>query len=165
MQPSEQDNTTQPTGLDLSLLLSDPPDGTELRQANALCNSEVQKAENLPTSVKRYITRLTQAFEATCSKNATLRKENAEQRELLTRRKHRSTGKRVALNGRFVFSTQEVLKIAREAEEAIADKNKRIRRRKQSAAIKIEEQENEPFESVSSNSESDCIVVKSHRLH
>ncbi|KYG41766.1 hypothetical protein M433DRAFT_75200, partial [Acidomyces richmondensis BFW] len=104
-------------------------------------------------------------FEATCSKNATLRKENAEQRELLTRRKHRSTGKRVALNGRFVFSTQEVLKIAREAEEATADKNKRTRRRKQPAAIKIEEQENEPFESVSSNSESDCIVVKSHRLH
>jgi hypothetical protein len=83
LQPSEVDNVTPHIGLDLSLLLSDPPDGTELRQANALCNSEVEKAENLPTPVKRYIARLTQAFEATCSKVTTLRKKTAEQRELL----------------------------------------------------------------------------------
>ena len=43
-------------------------------------------------------------FEATCSKNATLRKETKEQRELLKIRKNRSSGKRVALKGRFVFS-------------------------------------------------------------
>ncbi|KYG40143.1 hypothetical protein M433DRAFT_78648, partial [Acidomyces richmondensis BFW] len=137
LQPSEQDNTTQPTGLNLSLLLSDPPDGTELRQANALCNSE-----NLPTSVKRYITRLTQAFEATCSKNAILRKESISDFQFLSKQLVK-----VLLYLLTVFSTQEVLKIAREAEEAIADKNKRTRRRKP-AAIKIEEQE-----SVSSNSD------------
>ncbi|KXL43070.1 MAG: hypothetical protein FE78DRAFT_542974, partial [Acidomyces sp. 'richmondensis'] len=53
LQPSEQDNTKQLTSLNLSLLLSDLLDSTELRQANALCNSK-----NLLTSVKRYITRL-----------------------------------------------------------------------------------------------------------
>jgi len=164
-QALEQHNATLYTGLDLSLLLSDPPDGTELRQANALCNSDMQKAENLPTPVKRYIARLTQAFEATCSKNAMLRKENTKQRALLKIRKRRATSKRVALNGRFVFSTQEVLEIAREAEKATADKSTRTRRHKRPVAVEIEEQENEPLESISSNSESDCIVVQSHKMH
>ena len=41
----------------------------------------------------------------------------AEQDELLRTRKVRKTGKRVALKGRFVFSTKEVLEIARQAEE------------------------------------------------
>lgn len=139
-QALEQHNATPHTGLDLSLLLSDPPDGTELRQANALYNSEMQKAKNIPTPVKRYIARLTQAFEATCSKNATLRKENTEQRALLKIRKRRATGKRVALNGRFVFSTQEVLDRARNAEKATVDKRTRTRRRKRPVAVEIEEQ-------------------------
>jgi len=94
-----------------------------------------------------------------------LRKENTDQRALLKIRKRRATGKRVALNGRFVFSTQEVLEIAREAEKATADKSTRTRGRKRPVAVEIEEQENEPVESISSNSESDCIVVQSHKLH
>ncbi|KYG40271.1 hypothetical protein M433DRAFT_160676, partial [Acidomyces richmondensis BFW] len=102
-QASEPHITTPLRGLDLSLLQSDPPDGTELREANALCLTAVESATNLPTPAKRYISRLTQAFEAMCSKNATLKKENADQRELLKIRKRRITGKRVALNGKFVF--------------------------------------------------------------
>ena len=46
-------------GLDLSLLQSDPLDGTELREANAQCLAAVQSAVDLPMLVKRYLSRLT----------------------------------------------------------------------------------------------------------
>jgi hypothetical protein len=164
-QALELSNLNPPLGLNLSLLQSDPPNGTELREANALCNSKVQNATDLLTPVKRYISQLTQAFEATCSKNATLRKETKEQRELLKIRKNRSSGKRVALKGRFVFSTQEVLKIAREAEKATAEKTSRTRRCKQPTGTKIEEQEDEPLKNIPSDSGSDCIVVAQRRFN
>jgi hypothetical protein len=64
-----------------------------------------------------------------------------------------------------VFSTQEVLNIAREVEKATADKRTHTRRRKRPTASKIEEQEDEQLEDVSSDSELDCIVVQSRRLH
>ena len=118
-QASEPHHTTLPLGLNLSLLQSDPPDGTELREANALFISEVDKAGDLPPLVKRYAARLTQAFESMCAKNTTLRKENTAQREILQTRKSRTTGKRIGLKGKFVFSTQEVLEIARKAKAVV----------------------------------------------
>jgi hypothetical protein len=163
-QASEPHSTTPLTGLDLSLLQSDPPDGTELREANALCLAAVDSAVDLPTPAKRYISRLTQAAEALCSKNATLRAEMVKQKEMLQIRKKRTTGKRVALKGKFVFSTQEVLEVAREAEKATAGKPLRKRPRKQPTAMQIEEQENEVLQNVSSSSDSDCIVVVQRRL-
>jgi hypothetical protein len=156
---SEPHNSTQQCTLDLSLLQSDPPNGTELREANAICIAKVQNADGLPSPVKRYIVCLTQAFEAMCTKNTTLRKENAEQRELLKKRKNCASGKRVALKGRFVFSTQEVLGIAREAEEATARKTSRKRRYSDSAGIEIGDPGEIVPEDVPSDSESDCIMV------
>jgi hypothetical protein len=44
---------TQQYGLDLLLLQSDPPDGTELPEANALCVAQVQNADGLASPVKR----------------------------------------------------------------------------------------------------------------
>jgi hypothetical protein len=164
-QASELHATTPLLGLDLSLLQSDPPDGTELREANALFISKVQKAGDLPSPAKRYAARLTQAAESLCSKNATLRAELVKQRETLHMRKNRTTGKRVALKGKFVFSTQEVLEIAREAEKATASKTSRKRPRKQLAPTEINEQDNEVLENVSSDSDSDCIVVQPRRSH
>ncbi|KYG40015.1 hypothetical protein M433DRAFT_98540, partial [Acidomyces richmondensis BFW] len=98
-QASERHNAAPLTGLNLSLLQSDPPDGTELRQANALFLTEVQKARDLPSPVKRYAARITQAFEATFTKNTTLRNETTRQQKLLQLRKKRTTGKRVVLKG------------------------------------------------------------------
>ena len=54
-QALEPQNSTTSTGLNLSLLLSDPLDGTELREANALYAAEVQAAAGLTSPVKRYI--------------------------------------------------------------------------------------------------------------
>jgi len=58
-----------------------------------------------------------------------------------------------------VFSTQEVLEVARKAEEATAEKTSRKRRRTQPIIAEIEEQEEDLSKNVSSDSDSDCIVV------
>lgn len=76
----------------------------------------MQACAELPSPAKRFTERMTRAFEAASSENFTLRKQVKEQAELLHARKARKKGKRVALKGRFVFSTQEVLDIARSAE-------------------------------------------------
>jgi NAD+--asparagine ADP-ribosyltransferase len=53
-----------------------------------------------------------------------------------------------------------VLKIAQEVERAIADKTSRKQRRKHATVAEIKEQEVEVLENVSSDSDSDCIVVQ-----
>jgi hypothetical protein len=93
------------------------------------------------------------------SKDTTLQKENAKQRELLTTRKNWTTSKRIALKGWFVFSTQEVFKIVREAEKATADKTSRKRPRKVSDNLEIEKDQENTFEHLSGDSDSDCIAV------
>ena len=50
---------------------------------------------------------MTRALERTQSERTTLYKEVAAQRELLNNRKSRAKDKRIASNGRFVFSTHE----------------------------------------------------------
>jgi hypothetical protein len=150
--------------LDLSLLNSSPPERTELRQANAVFNAEIQDSEHLRTPVKRYAQRMTSAFETTQSDLITTRKRLAFAEQLLHTRKARKTGKRVALKGKFVFSTQEVLQIANEAEEAIAAKKRNKERQIQPITIEVENIEDEAPSSVSSECESDCIVVAARKL-
>jgi hypothetical protein len=67
--------------------------------------NRIVRSSTLETPVKRYIERLGSALERTTSKNALLRKENAEYRKLLRVRKERKKGKRVAIKGKFVFNT------------------------------------------------------------
>ena len=62
-----------------------------------------------------------------------------------------------------MFSTQEVLDVAREVERATADKPVRRRRRTEATVAEIEEQEVELLEKVSSSLDSDCIVVRPRR--
>lgn len=116
--PSTSPPHTPPQHLDLdiSLLNSSPPDGTELRQATSLLITTMQACAELPSPGKRFTERMTRAFEAASSENVTLRKHVKEQAELLHARKARKKGKRVALKGRFVLSTQVLLDIARSAE-------------------------------------------------
>ena len=77
-------------------------------------------------------------------------------------RKSQTTGKRVALKGRFVFSTQEVLQIAREAEEASAQKTLGKRRCKGPTTVEIEMEQENVLEHISGDSEFDCIEVVQH---
>lgn len=153
----------QSSSLDLSLLQSSPPEGTELRRANVVFNSQIREASGVPSPAKRYAERMTRALETAQNALITIQKELAEQRELLRTRKSRNAGKRVRLKGRFVFSTAEVLKLAKEAEEAAGEKKRRKQPRKRSISAEIEGDAESVFENSPSDSESDRIVVAAKR--
>jgi hypothetical protein len=151
--------------LDKSLLDSSPPEGTELRQANALLCQELDKGGSLATPAKRYTKRMTLALETTQSENALLRKQLADTQALLRRRKERKKGKRVALKGRFVFSTQEVLDIAKAAEAETANKKRKNKAGKKAKPSPNNESDDEVIEIGDEHSESDCIIVAPARSY
>lgn len=153
---------TTPNDLDRSLLDSSPPEGTELREATLLVN-RIVRSSTIETPVKRYIERSGVALEKTTSENAHLRKENAEFRELLRVRRERKKGKRIAIKGKFVFNTEELLEIVENAEaEASKRKGKRSRTTR-GITPEIEENEEEGIENDRYEGESDCIIVASSR--
>ena len=129
--------------LDLALLDSSPPDGTELQQANSLLNSTLKTIKEVPSPVKRYTARVTRTLEAKHSELVLANKQIEEYKSLLNTRKKRTKGKRIALQGHFVFSTAEVLEIARAAEAGTAKKKagKRPRKRKVEEAFGEDEAE------------------------
>ena len=148
--------------LDRSLLDSSLLEGTELREAILLVN-RIVRSSTIETPVKRYIKRLGVALEKTTSENALLRKENAEFRELLQVRRERKKGKRIAIKGKFVFNTEELLEIVENAEaEASKRKGKRSRTTR-GITPEIEEDDEEGVENDRYESESDCIIVASSR--
>ena len=150
---------TEQSYLDLSLLDSSPPDGTELRAANATLSATLKKATSLPSPARRYTQRMAQAYETTHAELLAARRLIAEQQQLLNRRKQRTKGKRVALKGKFVFSTEEILKIARDAEAATAARSSKKRPYKRKIDQVDHDVEEQASESDSSSSLSDCIVV------
>lgn len=79
----------QSPGLELSLLHSSPPDGTELREANAPFNSQKCGVNGVPSLAKRYAERMTRALETTQSELVTLCKDLTAQTELLRTRNAR----------------------------------------------------------------------------
>lgn len=161
--PSPPRTPCGPASLDLTLLDSSPPDGTELRQAAALFSSELRKPGPLISPAKRFGERMTRVLQTTQSENAILRRELAEARDLLHSRNSRKKGKRVALQGKFVFSTQEVLEIAKQAEEDAATSRGRKRARTAAIDVEVSAGEDEVLEAVHSDSGSDCIMVAGSR--
>jgi DDE superfamily endonuclease len=133
---------TRTADLNLSLLDSSPPDGTELREANQLFNSSLQSVEGLPEATRRYGERMTQAYELTHSELIAARRQNSKLQELLHKRKERKKGKRIAVKGKFVFTTQEVLDIVQKVEaETAAKKAKKKPAKRVSDEIPDEEME------------------------
>ena len=118
---------------------------------------------NLPSPARRYTERVTRAYEVTHSELITARKQITEQQKLLTSRKQRTKGKRIALKGKFVFSTKEVLEIARTAEAETRARTTKKQSRKRTIGLVDEEEEDQILENDSSSSESDCIIISSRR--
>ncbi|KYG40429.1 hypothetical protein M433DRAFT_160430, partial [Acidomyces richmondensis BFW] len=139
------------------------PDGTELHEANALLHSELDKEQPLLIPAKRYIKRITRALETAQSKVTLLRKRLTDAKSLLQARKQRKKGKRIALKGKFVFSTQEVLDIAKQAKLEAAQKKPKKKVKEGAKAIIIDNNKEEDIEIVFSDSDSDCIVVAATR--
>jgi hypothetical protein len=108
---------------------------------------------------------MTLALETTQSENVLLRKQLADTQALLRRRKERKKGKRVALKGRFVFSTQEVLDIAKAAEAETANKKAKNRANKKAETPPDEDSDDEVVEIDCEDSDSDCITVAPARSY
>ncbi|KYG42003.1 hypothetical protein M433DRAFT_158411 [Acidomyces richmondensis BFW] len=119
------------------------PDSIELREANALLHSELDKEQPLLSPAKRYTKRITYTLKTAQSEIALLRK--------------------IALKGKFVFSTQEVLDIAKQAKLEVAYKKPKKKVKEGAKATIIDNNKEEDIEIVFSDSDSDCIVVAATR--
>jgi len=165
MRPSKPRTPPDHLNLDFSLLASSPPDGTELRKSNVLLNEVLADVPNVPTPVKRYVDRVTRMAETQNTELTIKDKIIADQRELLHTRKKRKRGKRVQMEGEFIYSTPEALEVVRAAEATpIAKKPKRRPRKRTTREISSEE-EAEELEGSSSESEVELIenVVREKR--
>ena len=165
--PDSLRNPTTPkrnrTPLETTLLASSPPPETDIRKANEELLETVRKATNLPSPAKRYIARLTSSFEKSNTERTLLRNENTEIRDLLRYRKERIKGKRVAIKGKFVFNTREILEVVEKAEAEASTRRSKKRRRRKSITPEIEEEEEEVFEILSEESEGENIFVASRK--
>lgn len=74
--PPAQAQEPQKTGLDMTLLGSNPPDGTELCEANQVLLDLIVDVD-MPSPAKRYLKRLAGAAEIQSSEIATLRAKNS----------------------------------------------------------------------------------------
>jgi hypothetical protein len=149
----------RPPDLDTALLCSSLPDGTELCHANAVLRNELARPGELSSTTKRYIERMTRALGMAQSGNSTLRKELKAQEELLHTCQNPRKGKWVTLKGKFVLSTDEVLKIAREAEPDSAKKKRRQRQLSRSASVRVSDDELGTLKRTFSVLDSDFFVV------
>ena len=150
------------TDLSLLLLNNSPPDNIELRETNKLFIFTLNEVPGLSDSVRQYITRLIIMAESTHTKLITARKKLKSAKEILNTRKKHTKGKRVALEDKFMFSTQKVLDIARVAEAEAETKKKHKQPRKRTIDETIDKEEAEILDNESSSSDSDCIVVARH---
>ncbi|KFZ23345.1 hypothetical protein V502_02176, partial [Pseudogymnoascus sp. VKM F-4520 (FW-2644)] len=94
----------------------------------------------LASPAKRYVDRVTRMAETQNTELLILRKQLQEKEELLQARKAHTRGKRVRLEGTFVYSTQDVLDVAREVETKPVAKRPRGRLRKRPVE-EVEEEE------------------------
>ena len=99
----------------------------------------------------------------TLSDNIILRKRLSDAESPLSARKQRKTGKRVSLKDRYVFSIQELLDFAREAELQTSNRKVRRPRHKMLQSGKLDSEDEEVIESRSSDDESDSLVLASLR--
>ena len=113
----------------IAVLRSSPRDGTELRHANSVFNSSMASSNSPASPTRRYAKRMTRLVESQNAELTILRKEVKEYKELLETRKKGTKGKKIKFQGD-VFSTEEVLKIVREAELKSVEKRPRGRPRK-----------------------------------
>ena len=163
--PSIEPTTPNRTesALETTLLVSSPPSETDIRKANEELLEKVRNATNLSSPAKRYISRLTSSYEKSNTERTLLRNENTEVRELLRYRKERTKGKRVAIKGKFVFNTREILEVVEKAEAEASTRKSKKRRKKRSPSPEIEEEIEESIENILEESEGEEIIVAYRR--
>jgi len=134
------------TTLDLSLLQSSPPEPIELLKSNKKFIESLRECPDVVLPVKRYAERITRLCETQNATIAIQAKQIAEQSELLRKRKKPKQGKRVRLEGVSIYTTTDVLRVAREEEARVQAKKPKGRPRKVVIIETSSEEEDEDSE-------------------
>lgn len=128
-----------------------------------LLNSVLAQVPGLASPAKRYVDRVTCMAETQNTELLILRKQLQEKEELLQARKAHKRGKRVRLEGTFVYSTQDVLDVAREVETKLVAKRPRGRPRKRPVEEVEEEEDAEVLGNSSSASDNELVDYVARR--
>jgi hypothetical protein len=131
------------SNLDHSLLQSSPPEPVELSRSNKRFVETLRECNDVVSPVKRYGERMVRMCETLTASNAILAKQVADQAELLKKRKKAKKGKRVRLEGVSIYSTADVLRVAREEEAKAATKKRRTASKKVILVESSDEDEDE----------------------
>ncbi|KAF2715994.1 hypothetical protein K431DRAFT_236386, partial [Polychaeton citri CBS 116435] len=158
--PSPVNNLVNINTLDKSLLDSSPPEATELHTANLVFLSVLNSLPLLKTSAKRYAKRVTRQLELRCSKAIIHKTEKQKLQSAIEDTKVRRKAKRVTLEGKFIYTTDEVIEITQKAKAAKQRKQPRYNAKKQQIDPQIQEPIEEDLEIIVSNSEDDTITVR-----
>ena len=141
------------TILDLTLLKSSPPEAIKLSRLNKRFTELLRECPAVVSPVKHYAEQMTRLCE---SQNATITiqaKQLSEQAELLHKQKRTSKGKRVRLDGVSVYTTAEVLRIARKEEAHTVTKKRRASKKKIILVESSTDEESEDSENIPSDFE------------
>lgn len=152
-------------GLDLALLRSSPPDGTTLQSSNSTFHSALQRSGSPASPTQRYAQRITRQLESQNAEITILWSQVKDLTAIVSTRKKRLGGKRIQLEGQFVYSTQEVLAIVEEANKPIGPRRRRGRPRKSPIIVSDGEEDDEPIASLLADLESELEVPVAHNTH
>ena len=93
--------------------------------------------------------------------NITIMREKLKQKDkILNARKKHKKGKRIAVEGEFVFITKEMLEMVEEMKVKTAIKKVEKQPQKCSVQEILKDEENEVLKDENNNSDSDCIVLR-----
>jgi hypothetical protein len=165
--PDTTERPTTPTGdenLDISLLLSSPPDDTTLQNANNAFNTLLEGVEGLHPAAKAYAKRMTLDHEFRCTQSTIARGELKRQQVLLRVKKIRKTGITAVLRGVFHLTDPTVIDDVRGCETVTAARNAKKQPNPPTTMIKIEEQFIMDIENDSEGFDSDCVIVGEENL-
>jgi hypothetical protein len=155
------------TPFETQLLTSSPPNATDLHSTNCALKEALQSGD-VNTPVKKYVGRLAKHSERLHASNTILRQENQELKKVISTRKERASGKRVALKNVIIASVEDVFRSVEAAEKKTnkaklrrAKDQKLPRKRKQASVSSLtDSSEDEDESTIEKLVIEDCIEVK-----
>ena len=145
--------------LNLLLFVSFFSNNIELRNANYAFKFILQKLTNLFSPAKCYGEWMTQIYKIIHSKIITMCKELKQPKNFFKICKKYSKSKKVVLQNKFVFITEEILQITKETKSINATKNAQKWPRKHPIQTVLDNKEKKMLNNNSNSSDSDCIIV------
>ena len=111
------------SALDLLLLANFFPNGIELRNANHAFKFTLQKSTDLFFPAKHYSKWMIQMYEIIHNKTITMHKKLKQQKIFFETCKKHSKNKKITLQNKFVFTTEEILQITKKTKSINAIKS------------------------------------------